>query len=804
MPTIVLISGTLIFKGLWALPWANNLVWQDIPAFQAFVFTFLFAVTMILGIAIGLRRSPLVATSIFTACVFLAAGSVWPAMVAGLFACSATMLGRTISHVLGGRHDSPLINFALGAGIFGTVVGLLAHFPVNYPGVYWVGLLLPMIIQRQHLAMVVSQLTPPGSRLPPEKPDLALETTLGAVVFIHFFVALMPEVGADALATHLFVPGHLATRHEWAFDPSMYVWAVMPMLGDWVFSIAYMLGGESATRTLNVLFILALALSIRSLVLWAGGGNRGAAVGAILFLSTPLVFTESSSLFIESVWTVFVIGGVVLVLQAAFDKTNDSRDLVLAGLLFGFAMAAKLITVTILPAAALALAVRARHNMANANTGRNLAIGVAAFLCAGSIPYVTAALSTGNPVFPFFNHIFASPLYLLVRFNNPHFNFPLSWNTLYDILFHSGKYLESGPGASGFHWLVFLPVAIALGVLLRSPRALFLAVIGLSAIAVTFHFQSYLRYILPSAVVLSGLLGWAFTQSEDLSAASRRLMTAALTVTVTCNLYFLPTGSFYKDFPVAAVFSSSSRADYLLGRQPIRLAVALVNELNATREPVAVFGPTMAAGLRADALYPNWYNYRFQSAVLQAKTPEEMAGVLYEHRSDYFILDVAWPNPAARALLEQMGETVAEFGQISVRSVRKEFRFGRERLRNPDFQAIEGWALGREARFDHEQRFVEVTGPSPATQVVEALPKHRYVYALTARCASSKTSGRLQINWVDASMKFIEASIRVFECDSDWTDHQMEVISPQNAAHAVVYATAHGPKEIQVRRVSLR
>ena len=34
-----------------------------------------------------------------------------------------------------------------------------------------------------------------------------------------------------------------------------YVWAVMPMLGDWLFSVGYMLGGETAARLINVGFI---------------------------------------------------------------------------------------------------------------------------------------------------------------------------------------------------------------------------------------------------------------------------------------------------------------------------------------------------------------------------------------------------------------------------------------------------------------------------------------------------------------------------------------------------------------------
>ena len=155
----------------------------------------------------------------------------------------------------------------------------------------------------------------------------------------------MPEVGHDALAMHLFVPAHLSLRHEWSFDVTKYVWAVMPMMGDWLFSIAYMLGGETAARLINVSFIFILCRLVRDLVLWAGGNAVGARWSVLLFLATPLTFTESSSLYIESVWASFVVAGslsIFKLLPSAED--NKKIQLPIAGLLLGGALAAKAVT----------------------------------------------------------------------------------------------------------------------------------------------------------------------------------------------------------------------------------------------------------------------------------------------------------------------------------------------------------------------------------------------------------------------------------------------------------------------------
>ena len=74
----------------------------------------------------------------------------------------------------------------------------------------------------------------------------------------------MPETGHDALATHLFIPAFISYKHEWGFNPELYVWSVTPMLGDWIYSISYMLGGEVASKLVTFMFICILAYLINS------------------------------------------------------------------------------------------------------------------------------------------------------------------------------------------------------------------------------------------------------------------------------------------------------------------------------------------------------------------------------------------------------------------------------------------------------------------------------------------------------------------------------------------------------------
>ena len=58
-------------------------------------------------------------------------------------------------------------------------------------------------------------------------------------------------MAADSLALHLTIPEYLDFNHLWSFNVGYYVWAVMPMNGDWLFGLAFLLAGEYGAKLLN-------------------------------------------------------------------------------------------------------------------------------------------------------------------------------------------------------------------------------------------------------------------------------------------------------------------------------------------------------------------------------------------------------------------------------------------------------------------------------------------------------------------------------------------------------------------------
>jgi len=172
--------------------------------------------------------------------------------------------------------DDYILHILVGLGFYGTIIGLLAHFPVGYPSVYYCLLLFPVLLKYR----MCKELFRAMYELAFAKRDygvveLLLDALITAVGLIYVLVSFMPEVGFDSLAMHLFIPVQIYSKHKWSFDVATYVWATTPMLGDWVFSLSYMIAGEFGARLLLVGFVFIIAGLIGQFCLWAGGGRIG-------------------------------------------------------------------------------------------------------------------------------------------------------------------------------------------------------------------------------------------------------------------------------------------------------------------------------------------------------------------------------------------------------------------------------------------------------------------------------------------------------------------------------------------------
>lgn len=789
--------------GLFRLQWPQVIPWEFAGG-QRFLIFSLLGFGFICLLSSRLQLNAFFAAAIGAFGLAGLAGALWPLLMVLWFSVAAKLLGEWFLKKARFGVDDPVLQFLAGAGLYGTACGLVAHLPINYPALYAAALTLPLVLRRHVLQLWLIALMHPAWRQtrPLDRTSRWLDISIAVIGLVHVVTAFLPELGHDALAMHLFISSHLATNHQWGFDAGTYVWAVMPMLGDWLFSIGYMLAGETASRLINVGFIFLLAWLVRQLAIWAGGSLVAARWAVLLFLTSPLTFTESSSLFIESVWAALVVGGTLLLLRASSGESDMRRQLGAAGLLLGFALAAKAVTFAILPALVPILLWRYK-TWCKRGIVPVLILGVLFFCVAGVIPYITAWKLTGNPLFPFFNAVFKSPLWPSVNFESASvFGRGVRLDVLYGMTFNSGRYMEATSGAAGFQWLLlFFPAAVAL-LITRHTRGIALLAIGVVSVFLTFQSVSYLRYIFPAWAVFTAMIAVGMSAHTAPLSVMPRIWSAIAFITILLNLVFFTAGSFYRDFALRSIISEAHRTQYLSARNPIRNAVNLVNALNTGKTPVAVFAAPLTAGLEADAIYSNWYNVDWQSSYAGVTTEQELASLFIDKRITYLIVDSYWGlSPLQFELLDKVSTRIGQIGSVTVRRFNDSYRFKKELLKNADFAYIEGWSLASGAIFNAQQHTVISSVSAPAMQSVAVKEGSIYMLSVVARCHGAPAPGRVQVNWSDRAGKFIGTNIDVFDCTNDWKTHVMEVTAPQNAVAGAVYATSHTSTPLEFKSV---
>ena len=348
------------------------------------------------------------------------------------------------------------------------------------------------------------------------------------------------------------------------------------------------------------------------------------------------------------------------------------RNLKLAGILLGCGLAAKAVTFTILPTLFVIFIFRYRTWLQRRWVPA-LIISMVSFLTFGAVPYTRAWLITGNPVFPFFNGIFHSLFWHQQNFTQPAFGTGVTWDLLYQVTFHTGKYAEANAGAAGFQWLLLLLPTVALVFVSRQWRGVIVLFVGVVSIVLAFRSTAYIRYVFPAAVLLIAVLSLLMTFGGKKGGFVKHGLTLVASFVVFLNLWFLNATSFYPDFPWQTLLSEDHRREYLTQQMPLRNAVEFVNGINVERTPVAIIGESRAAGLLADPLYDNWTNFTFEPAILAVKSETDAKRLFNERNVTYAILNTTSPqaNHPYVTMIKKVCEPVTVIGTIIILKLKK-------------------------------------------------------------------------------------------------------------------------------------
>ena len=534
-----------------------------------------------------------------------------------LFVFSATVLGKLVF----GPDVEGAVAFLGGAALWVLVLSCLIRVPLHYAAVYLVLLALPLglgfAIARRLAGDWLHLFRPACTPTLPEFLALFLVAFVGGA---HWLVVLKPEASYDGLAMHMAAAANIASHHAFTIDFRRFVWALMPMGTDWCYGVLYTLGGEYAARLLNLAALAAIALLVFGVARrWVS--NATAALAAFLFLSTPMVQLVTGSLLVENFVAAMSLGAAAALWK--FQEKGTARLALLTALLLGTSVAMKLgavaVGVVILPFFIATLWSRRRE------LNRPVLLGaVAALVVSASIPYLTAYVRSGNPIFPFENTRFHSPYFPNEDVKDARYREPLTWRMPFRMTFGSSHYYEAQDGSFGFQYLLFLPLTLLCFATIPSYAGRSAAIIGLVGGLIIAIALPNARYCYP---VLPFLLLGATAAVASLAARRQFLFRASLFAALLAgllNTYFLPaSGWLHKEFFSAPLFSKSGQHEYLLSQAPLRELIAYINKVDRAA-PVAFLDSSTFAGLIAPAYARNWHDYKFWQQVEDIQDPQDL------------------------------------------------------------------------------------------------------------------------------------------------------------------------------------
>jgi glycosyltransferase involved in cell wall biosynthesis len=575
--------------------------------------------------------------------LILSAMSVGPAAVlaAAFFLLSASALG---SKLLGRPKEESaqhqLCALVLGSAVYIFLMNLTARLPVHYAAGWGAVLAVPILADlggvRRRLAWLRAALLPARA---PSSGTRAGAALLAYILLAQWFVALKPETSADGLAMHLAIPMNIAARHALTFEPSRFVWAVMPMGADFAYSIVYLLGGEYAARLLDFAMLLAVVgLLYSACRRWVSPG--AACLIAASFAATPLVQLVTGSLFVENVLAALILAMMAAIWQSA--ETASPRFLYAAMALGGVALSVKFGALAfVVVAVPFALAAQ-RHAL------RVKVFAVLLLLAAALPPYGIAYAKTGDPLFPFLNSKFHSPLLPPgTEFRDYRFHQPFSWRMPYAMTFRTNDYYEGQNGSLGFQYLVLVPLGIAGLFVTRHRVAISSAVVALGAGLFVMNAEPNARYVyaaIPLVLVpVAALWAWLAQHQRTVYAA----MVAFLCAATALDAYFLPSSSYYhKDFSLRVPFSRVEHEKYLNEGAPVRNVVSYQDRAHPD-SGVLFTHEAAIAGASGDVYENHWHQIGTWSRIRSAATVPAMLAVMNDLRIRYFITHKPAPGEQA-------------------------------------------------------------------------------------------------------------------------------------------------------------
>ena len=401
-------------------------------------------------------------------------------------------------------NSSPAIALLVGLAVLAALVGWLLPFPIHHRWVYLLVAVLVIAWRARTLATLLREvavsLRDGASRHP------AWAILMIAASTVASLGLWLPSLNYDDNAVHLILQAQLLADGRYHFDVLRQSWAVAPWANNVLHAVAAMLAGHEARAAVATIWLLVGIDGARRLALALDASPRLSLAAAAVFAAQPFAGYFTTTMQVDG-----ASAAILLQLAAVAAMPAAKRPGPLAiGAIGGLLLALKTINLLFALPLVVWLAWSSTPGLRLRWTLRMFAI----LLPLAASSYCYAVLVTGNPLFPFFNAVFQSPLYPLENFRDIKWMAGVTWRAPWDLAFRSDVFGQYYPGASGIAVLATLPALLIAAV--SKPAMRWLALWAVLVAAALFAQMQYLRYLFPvyavlavlGVVALSRLLDW--------------------------------------------------------------------------------------------------------------------------------------------------------------------------------------------------------------------------------------------------------------------------------------------------------
>lgn len=547
-----------------------------------------------------------------------------------LFVSIAASIGRWTTDRLGivasSRSERIVYSTAVGLGIIGYVVLAVGMAGLLRPAPVGAIILVIAALTWRGAAALWSDIRQPW----PSPRGVVAIGVLGTAVLaacVTIVNAYVPP-GAhewDALAYHLATPAVYILHGKIVFLPTDHHSNFPFLMEMW-----YLLGLLYQGPVLAALFHLATAALTATGLFAIGRRHFGAGAGAIaavVFITVPIVLWEAATAYVEIAQTLLILTAIGACLE--YRATRSTRWIALSGLLMGFALGVKTLSLVPCGIVLVLLAIERKPF-------RHLAVFACITLVVGCPFYVKTWALTGNPVYPFayrylggkyWNQKMADAYQGEQKSFGIHHELPTAaadqqgaplafanptvTDTLRNailapfalVAFPRLFYNASDPGTLNHLGFLFLSLPVLLAVAPRRPRgALWLAILCVTWLLTWTVQMQYVRYIVPMLGPLC-LLAGAGASSVAAAWPRMRLMIGAV-VLVQVAMTF---GVLLPDLPerLAIATDTEARHVYLTHSVNSYISMEWLNRNTKPNEGVILYEETRGFYLQRPYLWGN-------------------------------------------------------------------------------------------------------------------------------------------------------------------------------------------------------